>query len=164
MLSVPESLAKHHQIDRFCSNTPSLDDWLHRRANQNQTTGASRAFVTCDELRVVGYYALASSSVASAAAPPGRFQPNMPDPVPVVVLARLAVDQEYQGKDIGRALFQDAARRVLYAAEAIGIRGLIVHTVSEKAKAFYLRLGLDPSPLDPMTLLVTIADLRAALA
>lgn len=88
----------------------------------------------------------------------------MPDPIPVVVLARLAVARSHQGQGLGRALFQDAARRVIHAAEAIGIRGLLVHALSEEAKAFYLRLGLDPSPLEPMTLMATIADLRAALA
>jgi GNAT superfamily N-acetyltransferase len=88
----------------------------------------------------------------------------MPDPIPVVVLARLAIDHHHQGQGLGRALFQDAGRRALHAAEAIGIRGLLVHALSEEAKAFYLRLGLDPSPLDPMTLMVTMADLKAALA
>ncbi|MDX1251083.1 MAG: GNAT family N-acetyltransferase [Gammaproteobacteria bacterium] len=163
MLSAPEPLGNHHQIAAFDSSVPSLDDWLKRRAAQNQHSGASRAFVVCDGERVVGYYALASSAVALAAAP-GRFRRNMPDPIPVVVLARLAVARSHQGQGIGRALFQDAARRVIHAAEAIGIRGLLVHALSEEAKAFYLRLGLDPSPLEPMTLMVTIADLRAALA
>ena len=87
----------------------------------------------------------------------------MPDPIPVVVLGRLAVAQSHQGRGLGRALFQDAARRVIYAAEAIGIRGMLVHALSDEAKAFYLRLGLDESPLEPMTLMVTLADLRAAL-
>ena len=88
----------------------------------------------------------------------------MPDPVPVVVLARLAIAKSHQGNGLGRALFQDAARRVIHAAEVIGIRGLLVHALSEEAKTFYLRLGLDQSPLEPMTLMVTVADLRAALA
>jgi GNAT superfamily N-acetyltransferase len=81
----------------------------------------------------------------------------------VVVLGRLAIARSRQGQGLGRALFQDAARRVMHAADAIGIRALLVHALSEEAKAFYLRLGLDPSPLDPMTLMVTLADLRAAL-
>ena len=112
---------------------------------------------------MAGYYALASSAIAAAAAP-GRFRRNMPDPVPVVVLARLAVARSQQGSGLGRALFQDAARRVLHASEAIGIRGLLVHALSEEAKAFYLRLELDESPLEPMTLRVTLVDLQAALA
>lgn len=111
---------------------------------------------------MVGYYALAASAVAPAAAP-GRFRRNMPDPIPVVVLARLAVAASHQRQGLGRALFQDAALRALYAADAIGVRGLIVHALSDAARAFYLQLGLEPSPLDPMTLTTTFADLRAAL-
>ena len=162
MLSAPEPLASHHSTDAFDSGVPSLDEWLRRRAAQNQASGASRTFVSCEGDKVVGYYALASSAVAPAAAS-GRFRRNMPDPIPVVVLGRLAVAQSHQGHGLGRALFQDAARRVIHAAEAIGIRGLLVHALGEEAKAFYLRLGLDESPLEPMTLMVTIADLRAAL-
>ena len=163
MLSAPIALAAHHQIAAFDSGIATLDEWLKQRAAQNQASGASRSFVTCDDHRVVGYYALACSAVAPAAAP-GRFKRNMPDPIPVVVLGRLAVARSHQGQGLGRALFQDAGRRVIYAAEAIGIRGLLVHALSEEAKAFYLRLGLDESPLEPMTLMVTLTDLRAALA
>ena len=162
MPSAPEPLATHHQLAAFDSGVPALDDWLKRRAAQNQASGASRTFVSCEGNVVIGYYALASSAVASAAAP-GRFRRNMPDPVPVVVLGRLAVTKSHHGQGLGRALFQDAARRVIHAAEAIGIRGLLVHALSNDAKAFYLRLGLDESPLEPMTLMVTVADLRAAM-
>ncbi len=88
----------------------------------------------------------------------------MPDPIPVAILARLAVDRAYQGQGIGRALFRDGARRVMQAADTIGIRGIVVHAISEEAQVFYQALGFDPSPVDPMTLLVTLNDLRAALA
>jgi len=161
-LSAPEPLAEHHQLAAFDSGVATLDDWLKRRAAQNQASGASRTFVTCAaEKKVMGYYALASSAVAAAQAP-GRFKRNMPDPIPVVVLGRLAIDKSQQGRGLGRALFQDAALRVLQAADTIGIRGMLVHALSEDAKAFYLRLGLTESPLDPMILMVTLADLRAA--
>ena len=162
MLTAPEPLGAAHAISDFDSGVSSLDDWLKRRAMQNQVSGASRTFVTCADGRVVGYYALASSAVMLAAAP-GRFRRNMPNPIPVVVLARLAVDRSTQGKGLGRALFQDAANRVIRAAEAIGIRGLLVHALSEEAKAFYLALGLEVSPLEPMTLMVTITDLQRAM-
>ncbi len=135
MLSAPEPLAGQHQTAAFDSGVASLDEWLKRRAAQNQASGASRTFVVCRHAQVVGYYALASSAVAPAAAP-GRFRRNMPDPVPVVVLARLAVARSHQGHGLGRALFQDAARRVMLAAETIGIRGLLVQTLSEEARAF----------------------------
>jgi GNAT superfamily N-acetyltransferase len=162
MLTAPAPLGAAHAISDFDSGVSSLDDWLKRRAMQNQVSGASRTFVTCADGRVVGYYALASSAVMLAAAP-GRFRRNMPNPIPVVVLARLAVDRSMQGKGLGRALFQDAANRVIRAAEAIGIRGLLVHALSEEAKAFYIALGLDVSPLEPMTLMVTITDLQRAM-
>ena len=85
----------------------------------------------------------------------------MPDPIPIVVLARLAIAHTQQGRGLGRALFQDAASRVIHAADTIGIRGLLVHAISREAKDFYLRLGLDPSPIEPMTLMTTVAALRA---
>ena len=162
MLTAPEPLTAAHVIADFDSGVPSLDEWLRRRALQNQTSGASRTFVTCTDGKVVGYYALASSAVILAAAP-GRFRRNMPDPIPVVVLARLAINRNEVGRGLGRALFQDAAKRVVHAAEAIGIRGLIVHALSEDAKAFYIALGLDESPLDPMMLMTTVNDLKAVL-
>ncbi len=163
MLKAPEPLAAHHKFDAFDCGVPSLNDWLKRRAAQNQASGASRSFVSTDNFgQVVAYYALASSAITAAAAP-GRFRRNMPEPIPVVVLARLAVSSSHHGQGLGRALFQDAGRRVIHAAEAIGIRGLLVHALSEEAKVFYLKLGLDPSPLEPMTLMTTIAELRSAL-
>lgn len=161
-LAAPEPLASHHILEGFDSGVDSLDEWLKRRALPNQTSGASRSFVLCEDTKVVGYYALASSAVALGAAP-GRFRRNMPDPVPVVVLARLAVARTHQHRGLGRWLFRDAALRVGHAAESIGIRGLLVHALSDEARAFYMKLGLDPSPLRPMTLMVTLADLRAAL-
>ncbi len=162
MLSAPCLLGAEHNLSAFDCGEPTLNEWLRRRAPQNQASGASRTFVCCEGNAVVGYYALAASAVAPAAAP-GRFRGNMPDPSPVVVLARLAVAASHQGGGLGRALFQDAARRALYAADAIGVRGLIVHALSDAARAFYLQLGLEPSPLDSMTLMTTFTDLRAAL-
>ena len=162
MLTAPAPLAGHHRLDAFTCGEPSLEDWLKRRAGANQVSGASRTFVVCESGAVVAYYALASSAI-SMVATPGRFRRNMPDPIPVVVLARLAVARSHHRQGIGRALFQDAARRVINAAGAIGIRGLIVHPLSDHAAAFYRNLGLDPSPLNPMTLMVTLADLRASV-
>lgn len=163
MLAAPEPLTAEHRLDAFDSGVVSLDDWLRRRGMQNQASGASRTFVVNASGLVVAYYALASSAVALAASP-GRFRRNMPDPIPVVVLARLAVARSHQGRGLGRALFQDCASRVIHAAGAIGIRGLLVHAISDEARGFYLGLGLDPSPIEPMMLMTTVADLKAALA
>ena len=162
MLRAPEPLTAAHDAAPFDSGTPSLDEWLRRRALHNQASGASRTFVVCSGSVVAGYYALAASGVAVKAAP-GRFRRNMPDPIPVAVLGRLAVDRLHQGGGLGRALFQDAAQRVAAAAESIGIRGMLVHAISEEAKAFYIRLGLTVSPIDPMMLMTTMADLEHSL-
>jgi GNAT superfamily N-acetyltransferase len=162
MLGAPELLSEHHNIEAFDSGVASLDDWLKRRAIRNQASGASRTYVLCDDDAVAGYYALASGAVATATAP-GRFRRNMPEAIPVVTLGRLAVARTQQGRGLGRALFQDAALRVINAADSIGVRGMLVHAISEDAKAFYLKLGLEISPLEPMTLMITVSDLRAAL-
>jgi GNAT superfamily N-acetyltransferase len=127
-----------------------------------QRTGASRTFVVCAGQRVLAYYVLASSAIAVIEAP-GRFRRNMPDPIPVVILGRLAVDRSFQGKGVGRALVRDAGSRVIQAADTIGIRGLIVHALSAEAKAFYEHVGFSPSPLDSMTLMISLADLKASL-
>src|ERR1700693_5068465 len=119
-LSAPGPIGNHHQIGDFASGIVSLDEWLKRRALANQASGAARTFAVCEADRVVAYFALASGAV-NVAATPGRFRRNMPDPIPVVVLARLAVDRAYQKKGLGRALFQDSASRVLHAADTIGI-------------------------------------------
>lgn len=162
-ISAPAPLAEHHLLDEFDSGTPLLDDWLKRRARSNQTTGASRTFVVAtEEHRVVAYYALASSSIANSESS-GRFRRNMPDPIPVVTLARLAVDKEFQKKGLGRDLVQDAGKRMIAAADMIGIRGMIVHAISEEAKSFYLAQGFLPSPTSAMTLMISLADLKASL-
>jgi len=161
-LSRPEPLSEAHELNDFISGETSLDDWLKRRAWPNQVSGASRTFVIAEGRRVIGYYALASGAITVSIGV-GRFRRNMPDPIPVVVLGRLAINRSQQGRGLGRALFRDCAMRVAHAAEAIGIRGIVVHAISEQAKAFYLALGFDPSPGEPMTLMVTLADIRELL-
>jgi GNAT superfamily N-acetyltransferase len=159
-LSSPQPLTVGYKIEGFHSGVATLDDWLKRRARTNQENGASRTFVVCDGDHVVGYYALASGAISTKSVV-GSFRRNMPEPIPVVVLGRLAVDQAYQGRGLGRAMFRDCAQRVSNAADIIGVRGIIVHAISEEAKAFYLKLGFDPSPIEPMTLMVRLADIRA---
>jgi len=162
MIGAPEPLAPYHDLEPFACGVASLDQWLKRRALKNQGAGASRTFVAGQGHRVLAYYALASSAVTVDMAS-GRFRRNMPDPIPVVVLGRLAVDQSLHGQGIGRALVRDACLRIVHAADAIGIRGVLVHALSDEARAFYERIGFERSPLDPMMLMVTLADLKAGM-
>lgn len=163
MISAPEPLHAEHLLSAFCCGVGPMDNWLKQRAMKNQVTGASRTFVSCDGLSVLAYYSLASSAVMTNAAP-GRFRSNMPDPIPVVVLGRLAVDKSLHGQGVGRALVRDAGLRVIQVADTIGIRGMMVHALSDDAREFYLRLGFEPSPTDPMMLMVTLGDLTGSLS
>jgi GNAT superfamily N-acetyltransferase len=160
-LTAPMPLTENHVTDGFSCGVDSLDDWLKRRSLKNQIQGASRTFVVCDEARVVAYYALASGAVTTTQAT-GKLRRNMPDPIPVVILGRLAVDRSLHGKGFGRGLVRDASMRVMQAADAIGIRGMTVHALTDDAKAFYEKVGFDPSPLDDHLLMITLADLAAS--
>lgn len=161
-LNPPEPLADGHCLDAFDSGQPALDDWLRRRARANQAGGASRTYVVTEGVRVVAYYALSSGALDTRQST-GRFRRNMPDPIPVAVLGRLAVDRAWQGRGLARAMVRDALLRVANAADAIGVRGVVVHALSEEAKPFWLSLGFDPSPAELMTLMITLTDLRALL-
>ena len=169
-ISAPEPLSGDHGVESFDCGVESLDNWLKRRALKNQVTGASRTYVACEGVQVKAYYALASNGIyalasngIAATSASGRFRRNMPEPIPVVVLGRLAVDRSLQGQGFGGGLVRDAGLRALQAADAIGIRGMIVHALSDEARQFYQRVGFEPSPLDPMTLMITLADLKASV-
>lgn len=151
-----------HDVRVFDSGEASLDQWLKTRALQNQHSGASRTYVLCEGNLVRGFYSLAASAVGVSMVP-GRFRRNMPDPVPVAVLGRLAVDKALQGQGIGRLLVRDAALRVWQAAESIGIRGILVHAISDAAMSFYRSIGFVPSPLSATALVITLADLKNSL-
>lgn len=162
-LRAPEKLSPSHDLSQFRCGEPALDDWLRRRALQNEESGASRTYVVCTGGRVVAYYALAAGAVAHIEAP-GRVRRNMPDPVPVMVIGRLAIDQSMQGQGLGPALLRDAILRTLQAAEIAGIRAILVHAISERAKRFYERWGFVSSPVEPMTLMITVAEAGKAIA
>jgi predicted N-acetyltransferase YhbS len=162
-LTLPEPLNNQHLVTDFDCGIDALDDWLKRRAFTNQTSSATRTFVTCIDRKVVGYYALASGGISSETAL-GKFRRNMPNPIPVVILARLAIDRSCQGKGLGRSLVRDAGLRIDRAADTIGIRGIIVHAISIEAENFYVALGFNESPIDPMTLMITLSDLRSCIA
>jgi GNAT superfamily N-acetyltransferase len=155
-LSVPQSLAATHLLDGFNCGEPSLDDWLRRRALANHLNGASRTFVVVDpDQCAFGYYALAAGAVVHQDAT-SAIRRNMPDPVPVMVLARLAVDARAQGMKLGAALLQDAVTRVRSVAENAGVCALLVQALNERAKQFYEYYGFRASPVHPMTLMLPL--------
>ena len=158
-LTAPAPLAPQHELEAFASGVAPLDEWLKRRARRNEAEGASRTFVTCVGARVVGYYSLAAASVLREAAT-ARVRRNMPAPVPAVLIGRLAVDRAWHGRGIGADLLRDAVLRVVAAAETVGVRAIVVHAISPEAKAFYERHGFRSSPLEPMTLMITIDEAR----
>lgn len=154
--AAPQPLAAHHIVDAFCCGEASLDEWLKRRALANQLSGASRTFVVCDQAgRVHGYYALAAGAVSRASAP-RTVRRNMPDSVPVLVLGRLAVQQAAQGKQLGGALLQDAVLRAVAVSQNAAVRALLVHALNPRAQAFYLHYGFQPSPWQPLTLMLPL--------
>ncbi|WP_376703886.1 GNAT family N-acetyltransferase [Mesorhizobium sp. ISC25] len=155
MLSAPTPLAGSRDLELFQCGTENLDQWLRRRARINQISGASRTYVVTEGVRVVGYYCLSSGGLDLAEAP-GGIRRNMPDPVPMVVLGRLAVDASWQGKGLGAALLQDAVLRTGHAATILGIRGIFVHAISAEAKAFYEHYGFSACPKNPMTLVLSL--------
>lgn len=157
VLCSPRPLVAAHLVADFSSGEPVLDDWLKRRALANQVAGASRVFVVADERQqVMGYYALAAGAVAHRTAT-GAVRRNMPDPVPVLVLGRLAVDRRAQGIKLGAALLQDAVKRACTVAGNAGVRALLVHALNDRARDFYLHYGFQPSPLQPMTLMLRLS-------
>lgn len=161
-LTAPEPLNNGHVIGGFCSGENSLDHWLQTRAMTNQLSGASRTFVTCNDNQVMGYYALSTGVITTSQAV-GRFRRNMPSDIPVILLGRLAVDVNAKGHGIGRGLVKDAALRVVQASELVGIRGMVVHALSDEARRFYEHVGFVTSPVDPMMLMITLSDLQLSL-
>jgi len=156
-LSPPVPLADPHRFEDFNSGEASLDDWLKRRARANQASGATRTYVACEGERVIAYYALASGAITVASVT-GRFRRNMPDPIPVMVIGRLAVDRAFHGRGIGRGLLRDAILRTSQAARIVGIRAILVHALSDEARQFYERSGFRASPIDPMMLMISVAE------
>jgi GNAT superfamily N-acetyltransferase len=156
-ITAPEPITPSHLIEAFTCGIPVLDDWLKRRALKNEVSGASRTFVVCHDGQVAGYYALATGSVEHRDAP-GKLRRNMPDPIPMIVLGRLAVDQRWQRAGIGRGLLKDAVLRSVSVSQQAGVKALLVHVLSEDAKTFYVRNGFLESPLDPMTLIISLQD------
>lgn len=161
--SQPEPLRGKHNLGDFCSEEDALDNWLHRYARHAEAAGTARAFITTDGEHVVGYYALAIGQVgpADATARLVKGQPTK-QPVPVLVLARLAVDRRHQGKGLGTSLLQNALLRCVDVAESVGVRALVAHA-NELASPFYDQFGFEASPTDPLHRILLMKDLRLLL-
>lgn len=157
-LRPPEPLSAQHQVDTFFCGESVLDEWLKRRALANQASGASRTFVVTDwQGLVMGYYALAAGAVIRQDATRSVRQ-NMPDPVPVMVLARLAVDARAQGIKLGASLLKDAVERALVVSQNAGARALLMHALNDRARQFYMHYGFQVSPVHPMTLMLRFSN------
>jgi len=155
-LHAPESLSTEHQVNAFACGESVLDEWLKRRALGNQTSGASRTFVVAtSQKEVMGYYALAAGAVAHQDATRSIRQ-NMPDPVPVMVLARLAVDARAQGMKLGAAMLQDALQRCVLVSQNTGVRAMLVHALNDRARQFYEHYGFKASPTHSMTMMLRL--------
>lgn len=161
-LAAPMPLSSRHDCAAFDCGDEGLARWLRGRAQNNETLRGSRCFVVCEGRRVVGFYALAAGSVQRDAAP-GSVRRNMPDPVPAVVLGRLAVDRSWQGRGLGADMLQDAVLRALRAAQEIGARVLLCHAIDARAQGFYLHHGFVESTFDPLVLMLDLKLVQAML-
>lgn len=158
----PRKLEKHFDVSQFNSGAPELDVWLHRYAWENLRANNAVTFASTVDDRVVGYYAIASGGVELAAVPPALKKGSRPDPLPVIVLARLAVDVTVAGRGVGAGLLRDALERSAMLSESLGAAALLIHARDEDARAFYLKLGdFVQSPLADLQLMVPMKDLRS---
>ncbi len=159
----PEPLAIQHEMEGFDCGRPTLNHWLLHHARQAQTSGSARTFVADEENRVAGYFSLTVGQVDTVEAPERIRQGMGRFPLPVVILARLAVTRENHGRGIGVGLLQDAIRRTLVIAEQAGIRAILTHPIDEDAARFYTRFGFIASPLRQQQLLLLLKDARKIL-
>jgi GNAT superfamily N-acetyltransferase len=160
-LRAPEPLAERHDLAPFDCGNDDLNRWLKQRARPSEGRSA-RTIVLPAGNRVVGYYCLAAGAVERASLASARLRRNLPEPIPVLVLGRLARDRALRGRGIGAALLQDAILRCLEASRIIGVRAIVAHAVDERAAAFYRRYQFLPSPLAALTFVLPIETAQAA--
>ncbi|HHA19082.1 MAG TPA: N-acetyltransferase [Methylophaga sp.] len=156
-ITAPEPLQTYHKIEHFDCGNHVLNRWLLQKALKNERTGGSRTYVVCCEDKVIAYYAIATGSIEHAGLP-SKLRRNMPDPIPVLILGRLAVDSNWQDQHIGRGLLKDAVIRSCLIAKQVGVSALFVHCISDEAKQYYLKYGFVESRIDPMTVLLRLKD------
>jgi len=163
-LGAPEPLDARHRIDTFDCGKPALDIWLARHALQAQASGSAKTFIVADTNRIIGYYSLTVGQIDSLDAPERVRHGMGQHPIPVVILARLAVSRQHQDRGIGLAMLRDAIRRTLTIAEQVGIRALLTHPIDDTAAHFYARFGFMQSPLHERQWLLLLKDARRLLA
>lgn len=162
IVAAPAALAGRHNLAEFRCAESELNRWLIQRASVNQAEGATRTFVICaGHDRVIAYYSLCAGAILRELAP-STVRRNMPEPIPVAILARLAVDSQWSGQGIGRELLRDAILRAIRLSCEMGIRALLCHAINERAKQFYLRHGFLASPVDPLTVMVKLPRMDLA--
>ena len=158
----PILISSEHELNDFDSGESSLNEWLKKRALKNQASGGSRCFILCNGKKVIGYYTLSAGAIHHDTAPKAMRR-NMPDPLPVLLLGRLAIDKNYHNKGLGSALLRDAMIRAVSVASDAGVFAILVHALSEQAKRFYLSRGFVESILQPMTLIMTLKTVQSIL-
>jgi predicted N-acetyltransferase YhbS len=161
--SNPVPLTKDHDTAAFDCGTAALNNYLRKYALQNHQNRSARTYVTARGSRVVGYYTLAAGSVRLDEVPPRVAKGLGQYPVPIILLARLAVDRTEQGQGLGAALLKDALLRAVQAADLVGCRAVLVHAKDQTAQAFYRRFGFESSPIDELHLYLLMKDIQASL-
>ena len=159
---MPIPISLEHELLDFDSGEHSRDEWLKKRALKKQASGASRCFVLCNGKKVIGYYSLSAGAISHESTPK-TMRRNMPNPLPVLLLGRLAIDKNYHNQGLGSALLRDAIIRAVSVSSDAGVFAILVHALSEQAKRFYLSRGFIESPLQPTTLIMTLATVRSIL-
>lgn len=161
-LQPPVALTSTHVVNDCDCGVDSLTEWLDKRAWKNQIIGVSRTFVVTNGEIVIGYYCLSSAAIDRIEIPRAK-QRNMPDPIPAVLIGRLAVDVRYQGQKIGLSLLQDAIDRIVRASQNIGVAYILVHALDDTAKRFYEINGFTSIPEQPLTLFLSVATAAKAI-
>lgn len=160
-ITAPQLITAEHNVLEFNSKSETLNKWLKEKALKNEGDTA-RTYVVTAENQVIGYYCLSASSVTHVIAT-SKTKRNAPDPIPCMLIGRLAVDTKWERKGIGSSLLRNAILRTLAASQIAGIRCILVHAKDEKAKSFYLKHRFQPSPIEPLTLMMTLKDIKASL-
>lgn len=164
-ISAPTQLTDQHQLNAFRCSIEALDNWLTKQALKSQKRGTARVYVVNDTRtnQVVGYYAIAMGSVSREQGF-SSLKRNSPDPIPMVILARLGVDSAYQGRGIAAGLLKDCILRSIQAMNVVGGAGILVHAIDHSAQKFYKKFGFKESAFDPLVLMARICDVEKTLS